>query len=460
MFANMFRYIFISTLGLHLSSILPSVYCYRNASFEQGLTNLQYDGISRPQILSWWDAHQRDLANIRNSTRVFPICITRNESGHYPPRMENWGRLLDHIALKDERVTMQHYHRHQDLKEERFYLDSWVFIHIRNYFLVKGMYVQLMAGPLGVPAGEFVTGLPCNQTLAPYPSLNPNFVKEHFIVPCSYAPRSSSQWPNTFMYDGEPRFDFAFQIRWNEAQCGEFGFFQMIIIVTRNFTPDQPDDYKAVLVSIIEPGINGSGPYTPYNGGYDLHLHCNILNAAKFNGIQRLVPNKQYDDCVTKGTGREEGLMGWTCPPGPFECDRSWSSADDWRLKIHNSVSILTAYEKMPPKDRDCCEIGEIPEIILTTEPPEPVAAKEKELAKKTKHVERQSKVTHGGICIFTWLVLIPIADHIARFYKDLPDILSLGLGFWIIVHVTLHCVGVALIWFSFGLVVGKWLKK
>ncbi|CAL8068977.1 unnamed protein product [Orchesella dallaii] len=436
MFSNWFHHIFVSTLCLSLSIILSFVFCYRNASFEQGLTNLQLDGISRPQILSWWNAHQRDLANIRNSTRVFPICITRNENGHYPPRMERWGRILDHMALKDERVYDKDRHssrfwRHKDGKgfekarsqiflysvyinhisnfekdpdkDKEYDLHNWLYVHIRNFYQVKGIYVQLMAGPLGVPAGEFVTTLTCSQTPVFNPHWNPDFVKGHFLVPCSYAPRStpSSLWPNTFMYDGEPTKDFAFQIRRNEAQCGEFGFFQLVIILTRNFQPDQPNDYKAILMPVYEDHLIGAGTYIQPTGGIDIALHCNVWTRGRFNVLQRIVPDKKYDDCITKRTGREEGLMGWTCPPGPFECDTTWSSWDVWSLKVNYSMDILKAHQIGPPKDRDCCEIGEIPEIIWTTEPPGPTettetpapvpaAAKEKELSKKTKQAERQ----------------------------------------------------------------------
>ncbi|CAL8068975.1 unnamed protein product [Orchesella dallaii] len=480
-------------------SYLPPIFSYRNETFEQELANLQWDGVSRHQILSWWDAHQRDLANIRNSTRLFPICVVPNSTGHYPPRMENWGRILDHLTLQDKRVfelkkdmvwytgnlTGLNKFRHFDIINEQpgsgessFKMPHWIYYQLGFRFKVRGVLIQLMSGPLGLPGGELVATLPCTTTQLPNPYPTPAFLKGHFIQPCTYAPRSSSVWPTIFVYDGEPTTAISFQIKWNEAQCQEFGFYQFIVITTRSF---RVDDYKAILTPIHVIRMRGTGSYTAPSGAFS-KLKCDAEITTQGHWGVRVVVDKAYNDCLFYGKGREKGVHGWTCPPGPFECDTTWKSTYEWDVFKNKSINVLKAFDKGPP-DQDCCELDfdNIPEIITTTtEPPTTTttpttsstsssttrappkslllalsAVKEKELTEKSKDAEIQSKVTHGGLCVFTWLVVIPLADHIARYYKDLPDILSLGLGFWTIAHVTLHCFALTLIWMSFGLVVG-----
>lgn len=47
----------------------------------------------------------------------------------------------------------------------------------------------------------------------------------------------------------------------------------------------------------------------------------------------------------------------------------------------------------------------------------------------------QRQQITHGDFCLLVWMVLVPLANLISRFFKDFAEISGLGLGFWIVVR-------------------------
>ncbi|CAL8129208.1 unnamed protein product [Orchesella dallaii] len=393
--------------------------------------------------------------------------------------------------------------------------DQFLHIHIdlNPTYKAVGFLAQAITGPLAVPGGLFDNDLYCHRTSSSNVKLDnlqkdvPNWTKVTFVEPCSFAPRSNYKWPNVYVMDGTrvtpplKTSQFSFRYRWTEAQCLETGFVQFIYIFTSTF---KADDYQIKLTPVWHFGSVQTGLSTQYYGGFvgKEGYHCNQPTASGYikevDSI-RLIPDPKYDYCVTKGEGRDDHN---TCPPDPFTCDNLWTSNYQWTENVKGWLSSLKTKNNWHWKE--CCELGTLPPdpttttttttstttttttitttttttptttttttpTTTTTTTPPPPATKpppltttlkseeivELELASKSKEAEKASQVTHGDFCILIWLVVIPLSDHIARYYKDFPDYKKIGLGFWIISHVTLHVGSVVMIWYSFGLVVG-----
>lgn len=65
-------------------------------------------------------------------------------------------------------------------------MDQWLTLHLQVSSTVRGIYIQSIGGPLGIPVGEFVdvrctSGSAHSVALLPYQN----------IVPCSFSPRVS-----------------------------------------------------------------------------------------------------------------------------------------------------------------------------------------------------------------------------------------------------------------------------
>ncbi|CAL8129199.1 unnamed protein product [Orchesella dallaii] len=469
-------------LAPYLSPFLHPTHGFLNPTFLQKLSNLQNYGVSPNQLEKWW----KEISRHRNP-RVFPLCITKNSKGSYPPSLQKWTAILDDIEKKDWRQFEQTEHLwmgpSSPSKLEAIYLntvhksnlvddigyqklDQWLYLHfrLRKPYKAQGFLLQAITGPLGLPGGEFDNKMYCHVTTYRNNYLEnlqkdvPNWSKVSFVEPCSFAPRSSIVWPNVFIMDGtrvSPDFTtnvFSVRFRWSEVQCQETGFFQLIYVITPSF---KEDDYEVKLSPVwsLNQISKGSGVSTgAYNGfvgeeGY----HCNPP-APKIEEDFRLIPNSEFDLCVTKGIGRDRKF---TCPPGPFKCGNLWESMDDWDKNVGEWKKVLM--QKMNWNWTECCEFGKLPEPAkIPTTTLSPGQGVELELAGKLKNVEKAGWVTHGDLCILTWFLLLPVADHVARFYKDFPDFKKIGLGFWIISHVFLHMIGLVLIWQSFGLIIGE----
>ncbi|CAL8129193.1 unnamed protein product [Orchesella dallaii] len=452
----------------------------------QHLSNLQNENVTTSQIEKWWE-----LISAHRSPRVFPLCITKDEKGSYPPELANWGPILNDIEKKNERKyeKTKHFGDFSDSKNKikKFYhveqsgesgehrkftpLDQWVYLHINMRGGTKGFLAQAITGPLGVPGGQFDNYLVCDEVGPGDQPIQGDYYWSSmaFVHPCSVSPRSNLVWPNIFVVDGTRHnlgssMDvISFRFRWPEAHCLETGFFQFIFITTDSFSPD---DYQIKLSPIlkmksnIDTGISTS-PYDRYNGqaGYI----CSKSYAYK-EFEEHLIPNSDYDMCLSKGVGRDEQ---WTCPPGPFTCGGNlWKQSGDWNSFVDQWLKTSSETGRKDPKE--CCELGQFP----TPQPPSnttgnstmspftSVEEVELELGHRAEEAEKASRVTHGDLCILTWFVIIPLANYIARHYKEFPDFKKIGLGFWILAHVALHISGLVLIWLSFGLVVGTGENK
>lgn len=66
-------------------------------------------------------------------------------------------------------------------------MNQWVTVNLRIKSEMRGLYVQSIGGPLGIPVGEFVEGAGCTAGATQPPHLLP-FIH---IVPCSFSPRVS-----------------------------------------------------------------------------------------------------------------------------------------------------------------------------------------------------------------------------------------------------------------------------
>ncbi|CAL8129186.1 unnamed protein product, partial [Orchesella dallaii] len=661
--------------------IFTNVVGFTDSNFQQGLSDLQNKNCSLPQIKKWWKSHLSRVES--NLPRVFPFCISKINGGSWPFELSNFDAILDDLERKNERVFQPEKHvlmsdpRKGDIitkltpnkirisggDESPNELGNWRIFTLKMDLPIKGVIVQGITG-LGLPGGEFSMDWRCHkQTSASIPDSASKYLESQHVIPCSFSPRSAYKIPNVYVLNAAGRFSFrtvTFKWRWIEAICHETALFQFLIIVTSKFSPTNYQVYLTPVMYIYpplsaeDPGV--SSPVYPLDiPQSEGNVDCTVSNngaGVEMEWKYRIPPNIEYDNCITKGEGRGTGLMSFTCPPGPFKCDKiGWFGSkekyldklaewlevlwgrDNWKdccevdadklppptantttttttntmktttttTKPKNSTKNTTTTTttttsttenpttttetttsttespttttqattttttptttsstttkmpttttkattttttpptttstttKMPttttkattttstpttttstttkptttttlattlpplttplplptsvlpkntvllPKNTTTASIIIIPPKTnltplfphhpphhsprshLTTPQPGPIIRKLLQIESRSLETEVASKVTHGGLCILVWLVLIPIADHVARYYKDFPDILSIGLGFWLLAHVTLHLFSLIIVWFSFGLVVGTGENK
>lgn len=74
-----------------------------------------------------------------------------------------------------------------------------------------------------------------------------------------------------------------------------------------------------------------------------------------------------------------------------------------------------------------------------TTERPKTeVDNKTEELNIVIKRTEHKKVISHGDLCCLVWFVILPLANYIARCFKDFPNWKGIGVGFWIVVSYAL----------------------
>ncbi|ODM97537.1 hypothetical protein Ocin01_09142 [Orchesella cincta] len=463
---------------------------------------LQQHGITIPQLETWWAK-----TRLSRGPRVFPICITKISGKSYPPSLSVWGPILDDIALNDIRFYDKSIHsweatnstsaisdvdftfvvQKSEKDEKNFLLYHWVNLHIRTRVKTQGLFIQAITGPLGLPGGEFDINVPC--------SLSSAHSEGQLVHPCTVAPKSSYTWPNIYAINIPSKSDhFSVRFRWDEAQCLYTGIIQFIMITTGSF---RPDDYEIKLsrfyytnYDVQKTVLTGMStkPYLGFKGSYE----CDSDSRMKYSRDHpRIIPSMEFDKCLTKGVGLDSSSS--TCPPGPFVCRTLWRTDRTWWNFRNDYGNILKKFKIYT----DCCELGKIPFVpttttisTTTTSTTTPTTTStttpttnattartttkkirlyhnltseekvEVKLSDRAHEAEAASRVTHGDLCILVYLLFIPLANHIARFYKDFPDFKNIGLGFWIIAHTILHSVSLIMTWLSFGLVTGTGENK
>lgn len=118
-------------------------------------------------------------------------------------------------------------------------------------------------------------------------------------------------------------------------------------------------------------------PYHPYHDKVTCSPRKDGTLGVFVDG-SRIMPNKQYDECILHGTGKDQFLEDHTCPPGQLYCDMNWNSATGWK----NERELWWKEFVIRPTGSACCNL-EFPlfktDVDIPPDPPAPTLQEKQE---------------------------------------------------------------------------------
>ncbi|CAL8102930.1 unnamed protein product [Orchesella dallaii] len=463
----------------------------------------QYGGqFTYEQLQAWFEAQNPGVKYFDAFPRLFSVCVTPEFAGyhdathhisHYQPILDNlfsdprpfYEFDLDKDSIRKETSWIEDIKltRINSAEPDMANMRQWMHITIEAGRDLKGVYVQSIVGPLGLPFGEFSVEFPCHDD-----ATSSDIDKAGQIAHCAYRAHAAVVHPAVYVSKVDPpRRKFHAHFKWSDITCMETPYLQFIVVAVEEFVDDPKINvhFKPILSSIYQNlGFDSrdGAPY-PYYPDWRDEMYCYLKNQAEWvatpagkiasgskkqgadhnysplqwtanETVYRVQPNEDFDACV-RGVVIKDAAMRDSrllCPPGPFQCDESYSDkgsdqvSKDRQELLDKELQTSGCFPCGAPR---CLDSGFDEDDCLVNNQ---TIGERQAGSSFVENVETYGAGrSHGIVAMMACLVLVPVSNFMARFFKEVRGDFLFGNGPWIFIHVGAHIGSLLLLWLSIG---------
>ncbi|CAL8102927.1 unnamed protein product [Orchesella dallaii] len=434
--------------------------------------------------------------------RVFPLCVTTNNSAVTHSKYVKFGQLMNGIYKDFRTATGQRFYKFDPETDLMSNSDSWVeriqlsringmfsdMVNMRQWFHIRikmksamqGLLLDHVVGPLGIPQGEFNLQFTCSDN-PPDGSGATEMQKDAFLIYCDFRPKALPHHPTVYFGLGSGRTEFHVHFRYTQVSCLLTRYLQFIVIPVKSFSSEMVKgvDYQMQLSKVFkmkEAFDSEDGfAYPLYQTHQWRNYHyCYLTSQSQVverlkkvepiaqeestkptadghfaditwgetDELQRILPNYEFEHCLLKELDEGRDDTRYECPPGPFNCDQNLRELSDNEI-LANQKLWLELENKNTPCEEKCALSGDVV----------PLGLDEEKVNLHNAWESAKDARFHGLVESLAYFVLIPIANLMGRFYKENPKRVCCNMQFWIFAHVVLHMLAMVVSWIALAMV-------